>query len=544
MKQTVGSEHGSARSMQAGSLYAEAARLCVTGALPVRTGPPDDVERASVLPLVDEPRPPRSGAQIIPMAPSLLSSLHVSSIMIRRRLAVLLLLVTATATSVHAQEVQVPLDPDSTVYVVDAELEQSLDLFPEVDGFQDAVLYRTPDGAFELVIQYRENGRTLRRRRSLSADEVAALRERVSRQIADTGTRVNLNQEGRVDLLTATTLLGIAQGGLIAGAFADEDDGSLIATLPLLGGGLGFFVPLVATRNTRVTEGAAALAGYGGLQGYAHAVEIVGLVGGDDADGRFTSGFAALLGATESALGYRLGHRRGWSGGTAEMVAYTGSLGNLIGLGTGLLVVGSDDDVEGAFDAGDRIRVISGLSLLGSVGGMWAGHRLAQTERYTEGDARIYLNAGLLGTQFGGALLAATDSPSESPRFVAGTLLVSTIGGLATGARLLRGRDFDKSAGNVITLGTYAGSLAGSALAAAADTDEGGGFLLSTIGSAVGFGLSVGLFAKDAARRASSATSSVDLQVRPSLHTPRRADGSPSSWTHSLRPGLTLRASF
>jgi len=458
-------------------------------------------------------------------------------------LAVLWMLL-ACIGPVHAQEVQVPLDADSTLYTLNAELEQDLDVFPEVAGFQQAVLYRQSDGAYELVIQYREGARTLRQRRTLTASEADTLRRRITEALQASGTRVQLNQEGRTDLLTATTLLGIAEGGLLAGALAGEDDGSLIAALPLLGGGLGFFIPLAASQNATVTEGAAALTGYGGLQGYGHAVQLVGLVGGDDADGRFTSGFAALLGATEAALGYRIGSRTGWSGGTAEMIAYTGTFGNLIGLGAGLVVVGSDDDVEAAFDAGNRVRVISGLSLLGSVGGMWAGHRLAHAERYTEGDARTYLNAGLLGAQVGGSILSLTESPSESPRFVAGTLTASALGGLAAGTVLLRDRDFSKSEGNLIALGTYAGGLMGSALAAVGESEAEGALVLSTLGSVLGFGISIGIFAEDAERRARTATSALDLRITPSLQAPRTPDAGPSSWTRSVRPGLTLRASF
>lgn len=444
----------------------------------------------------------------------------------------------------HAQEVQVPLDADSTLYTLNAEVEQELNLFPEVTGFQEAVLYRQSDGAYELVIQYREENQTLRQRRTLTAAEVETLRRRITEALQTSGSRVNLNQEGRTDLLTATTLLGIAEGGLVAGALAGEDDGSLVAALPLLGGGLGFFIPLAASQNAPVTEGAAALTGYGGLQGYGHAVQLVGLVGGDDVDGRSTSGFAALMGATEAAFGYRIGSRQGWSGGTAEMIAYTGTFGNLIGLGTGLLLVGAEDDVEGAFDTGDRVRVISGLSLLGSIGGMWTGHRLAQSTRYTEGDARTYLNAGLLGTQIGGSILFLTDSPSESPRFVAGTLTASALGGLAAGTVLLRDRDFTKSEGNLIALGTYAGGLIGSALAAVGETEEEGAFVLSTLGSALGFGISIGLFSADAERRASTATSALDLRITPSLQAPQTPASGASAWTRSVRPGLTLRASF
>jgi hypothetical protein len=175
---------------------------------------------------------------------------------------------------------------------------------------------------------------------------------------------------------------------------------------------------------------------------------------------------------------------------------------------------------------------------------MWAGHQLAHAERYTEGDARTYLNAGLLGAQVGGSILSLTESPSESPRFVAGTLTASALGGLAAGTVLLRDRDFSKSEGNLIALGTYAGGLMGSALAAVGESEEDGAFVLSTLGSVLGFGISVGIFAEDAERRATTAASALDLRITPSLQAPRTPAAGPSSWTRSVRPGLTLRASF
>jgi hypothetical protein len=458
-----------------------------------------------------------------------------------RTALIALALVVAGAMPALAQEVRAPIDPDSSLYVLDAELEQTLDLFPEIDGFQQAVLYQQSDGSFELVIEYREGAQTLRERRELTAGDVADLRARVGERLQATGTRVGLNQEGRSDLLTATTLLGVVEGSLLAGVLAGEDDGSLIASLPLLGGSLGFFVPLLATRNAPVSEGSAALTGYGGLQGYAHAVQLAGLVAGEDADGRATAGLAAALGAAEAVAGHEIGRRRGWSGGTAEMIAYTGTYGNLIGLGLGVVAAGSsDDDVASSLDSDDRLRIASGLSLLGSFGGMWAGHRLARAQRYTEGDARIYLNAGLVGIQLGGSILAATDSPSESPRLAVGLLTASALGGLGAGVQLLRDRDFTKTEGNIIALGAYSGGLLGSGVAALADTEGDTAFILSSIGTALGFGISYGVFAGGAQNRAAS-FSSLDVRVAPTLTRPsaRFAEGD-----GSLRPGLTLRASF
>lgn len=133
-----------------------------------------------------------------------------------------LLFVVGIPSRTHAQEVQVPLDADSTLYAVDAELEDRLNLFPNVRGFQKAVVYRQSEDTYELVVQYRKENQTVRDRRTLTASEVEDLRRRVTRRLQATGTKVDVNQEGRADLLTTTTLLGIAEGGLLAGAIAEQ----------------------------------------------------------------------------------------------------------------------------------------------------------------------------------------------------------------------------------------------------------------------------------------------------------------------------------
>lgn len=72
------------------------------------------------------------------------------------------LCLTVWATGpVRVQDVQVPVDRDSTVYTIDPALRDALGLFPEVDGFQGAELYRRPEETYELVVRYRANGVTL-----------------------------------------------------------------------------------------------------------------------------------------------------------------------------------------------------------------------------------------------------------------------------------------------------------------------------------------------------------------------------------------------
>jgi hypothetical protein len=462
-------------------------------------------------------------------------------------LGLLLVLASGGPPQSAAQETQVPLDPDSTLYTLDADLRQELGLFPEVDGFRRATLYRVSGDAYELVIEYREGGRTLRERRALTTEDVAALRRRVAERMQASGTRVGLDQEGRYDLLTATTFLGLAEAGLLVGA-SGTDDASAATTATLLGGAAGFFVPLLATRRAKVTEAAATLTGYGGVQGYLHAVELDVLFGGE-ADGRTVAGLAALLGAAEGTAGYVVGNRSGWSPGTGEMIAYNGLFGNGVGYSAGLLAVGGDFDDAGVDNDRARASTAAGLALLGSVGGAYAGHRLARTG-YTAGDARIYANAGVAGTQLAGSILATADE--VSPRAAAATTLSGFLAGATAGHLAVRDRDYTTTEGNLTVLGSFAGSLLGLAVTAGADSEDGTPQLLaSSVGSLLGLGITAGVFAEDARRRAASEESAVNLQLQltPKQLPPKRAAPAPQAPGSASRaeravPRLTLRATF
>lgn len=439
------------------------------------------------------------------------------------------LLIPLTA---QAQEAQVPLSPDSTVTSIDAELRRTLELFPEADGFQRAQLYQVGPTTYELVIEYRPAGQILRERRTLTADEVEQLRQRVAAQLRATNTRVGLNQEGQVGLIASTTFLGLVEGSLLAGAL--DTDSESVAALPLMGGAMGFFAPLLVTQNATVTEAEADLTFYGGIQGYAHAAQLAAFASRDP-DGPAVSALAAVLGAAESTAGYLTARNNGWSGGHAEMTSFTGISGNLLGLGLGATLVG-----ESTEDASRQ--VIAGLSFLGSFSGAYLGHRMGRTNRYTQGDARIYFQTGLQAVNLMGSLLVNTDVEGTG----AGALITAAgAGGLALGRRLVRGRTFSKSEANLTFLGSVAGSLLGGGLAALSDADGASVALLQGLGSGLGFGITYGLFADDARRRTAPSTAGIDLEMRlePHLDTPV-GRGRTGGLHEQVIPKVTLRATF
>lgn len=444
----------------------------------------------------------------------------------------LLLLSPFTA---FAQEQQVPLDQDETVFVIDRDLRERLSLFQDVSGFQEAALYKVTDTKFELVIQYRQENQTLRERRTLTADDVEDLRARVTQQIRQTRTVVDLNQEGRYGFLAATTYLSSIEGALLGGAFGASDDG--IATMSLIGGAVGFFAPLIATRNATVTEGEADMLFYGGLQGFAHGLQIYGLLEGDDDDvdgGRGLSGLSAALGAGESILYYSLARRNAWSGGHAEMISTTGLSGNLIGLG--LTAAFADEDAD--------VRTASALSLAGSLVGGYLGHRMGRTEQYTQGDARIYLLSGIQAANLSGSVLAVSNAGDS--RGVILTVTGAGTAGLLIGRLLVRDRDFSKTQSNITILGAFAGSLLGGGFAAAADAEGETVALLQAAGSLVGSGITYGFFAGDARRQARSERASVDLdlQITPTAARIPMTDGESIRMSNAVVPQVTLRARF
>jgi hypothetical protein len=447
-----------------------------------------------------------------------------------------LVLTLGAAVPVAAQDAQVPVDRDSSVYSIAPSLRDAAGLFPDVTGFEGAELYRMEEGGYELVVRYRARGQVRRERRSLSAEEVRELRAQVSRAVevqAREGTR-SFTQEGRYGLTAATTLHGLAEGGLLAGALGVEGSGA--ATLVLVGGATGFFVPLFATQGARVTEGEADATFYGGLQGYAHAVQLAALFAGDDADGRGTAGLAVLLGAAEGTAGYLTARRNDWTGGHAEMITYTGTTGNLLGLAVGTAVLGEEDPGN---DEG-QTRVLGGTSLLGSLAGMYLGHRLGRTDRYTEGDARIYFQTAAQGANLMGSFLSVDEFPDAR----ASSLLLTgaTVAGGLLGRRLVRDRNFTGTQGNLVALGSVAGSLLG--LAVTLESDETATAIAQSLGSAAGFGVTYGLLEGDARRQAGPSTSSFNLDVHVGPGLARRPAASEVGLMDRIAPRVGISASF
>jgi hypothetical protein len=354
-----------------------------------------------------------------------------------------------------------------------------------------------------------------------------------------------VEQGGRVRLLVNTTVLGGTESALLVTALGGNE--RAVGAAALIGAAGGFFVPLLTTDDARVTRAAGVLTGYGGLQGYIHAAQLTGILGGANTPGRVYAGVGALLGGGEAVAGYILGNRSGWSGGTAEMITYNGLYGTLTGFTLASIIFGNDLVVDDRA-VQTRGRIATGLSFLGSLGGAYLGYRMGEAGGYTQGDARIYALGGLLGPSLMAALLEPTGV--QGPRVGSTLLLASNVGGLLAGRALVGGRDFTPAQGSLVTLGTFAGGLFGSGLSTILDTSPEATQIVGSLSAIAGYAGTY-LFFERSARvdsDASASASGFDVEVHPGgvaqsvlgdrlLPQPERVDRLPAS-------AVTLSYSF
>jgi len=375
------------------------------------------------------------------------------------------------------QETQVPLDEGGKVALIDKALEAQLGLFPEYEGFEEARLFQSSDSTFDLEIIFRVGDKLQKVSRPLSGDDVLALRARVTSAIRAKAPETGLDQSGRSAFLIGTALLSLGYYGWAVPYVLHIDDGRGFGGVYMLTSGLGFFGPFFLTRTRSVTDGEATLSLYGATRGVVHGWCVSALVAGDDREARDTITLGMLASFSEYAAGFIAADKADMSAGTAEAISAMGDFGLGLGWGTSYVTDRENEKLEaGAMLAG------SGLGLLG-------GGLLSRTQHYTRGDAYVLRAAGTLGAYLA---LAGSASVSDDDKAAVASYMAGTLGGLAAGHYLLRGRDFTTGQGVIVNLSQVAGGLfaAGLVFITGVDTDPVWPYMVSSsAGALTGFWL-------------------------------------------------------
>lgn len=409
-----------------------------------------------------------------------------------------------------AQEAQVPLDEAGELLEIDRGLAQRLGLFlDEYPGLQVVRLYELADGSYVLEVTVRADGRTLRQRVPLTADEVRALRARVGAALTARAPEATLDQDGRFLLLGTTTLLGLGFYGWAVPAALDIDSGRGVLASYMLTAGASFVLPYLYTRTRPVTYGMANAGFWGSTRGVLHGLYLAFLLD-DNAGGGLAPGLGVAASVAEGLVFYDWARSNDVTAGHAHTLGNHGDFGhNWAG---SVLMMAQPDAEELAY---------AGL-LLGSGIGLAYGAARAPTLPYTWGDAEVQRLAFHLGAANGAVVWdwILGDNPDDDDiRVLGAALLAGSIVGLRAGERALDGHDFSAGQAILVDLGTIAGGLLGAGLAVLASPEDSGDatsyLTLAAIGANLGFLATFASLSDDARQRADRRAGALDLQLNP-----------------------------
>lgn len=432
----------------------------------------------------------------------------------------------AAGCSLLAQERRVSFDTSGTVMTIDLELEKRLGLFPDIEGFQEAVLYLGIDSSYSLEIFHQLNGQTERIRRMMSAMEGRVFQRKVTDLIATQSPKDMLDQSGRTSLLVGTTGLGLSFYGIAVPMAADVDDTRSAVGLYMLTAASSFFVPFFLTRSGTVTEPQAGMTIYGGFKGIADGMFLYGLVTGsdgfDEAPGPLWSGVGG--GIIEAVIGFNVARRM--DGAHVRLLASGGTMGNLLGLGGGYLI--DFDDFRG----------YAALMLAGTAGGYIASNALYHTGHYTEGDAQIFSTTTTFGAGIPIGLLYMVGIENDNTLVAAGML--GAVAGGWLGHRIALGHNYTNPQGSLTGIGTISMGLLGAGIGylVSPDNDDdittrrvAGGAALGAIG---GFGLMYALVGSDAGHKDHGANLRLDISPAGVASLVTGSSAIPTGWSVPL----------
>lgn len=354
----------------------------------------------------------------------------------------------------QAQETSVPIDADRRFDRIDAELEAKLGLFPEIPEFREARIFQSDSTTFTLQITYQAGSQLMQRRTPLSLPQLQALRQRITDSIAARATEVTLDQEGRAEMLVATTAISLGYYGTAITVASDMDDSRAIVGTYMLAGATGFFVPYLLTNNRPVRDADGSMVTSGMVFGVGHGIAASLIINGEDNSPEAVLGWSVPFSIAEGVAGYMISDGYQLSHGKVSMISNGGALGFGFGAGTAFLA--------DLYDRGNE-RAVGALMLGGSVGGFLLGNSMANAQPYTAGDANVVGATTILGgfVPLFFAELIDPEADNTDGKIHVGGMMLGATGGMLLGGYMVEGKDFTSSQATYIGLGEVAGGLLG-----------------------------------------------------------------------------------
>ncbi len=395
-------------------------------------------------------------------------------------------LLMVAVSVLDAQEMRIPFVEG--VPEITARMNETLDLFPDVNDFERALLYRISEDEYVLETYYREEGRELRSRRILDRVKLAWLQGRLESVRKELAAPVETGQEykaGRTHLILGATLMALPQSfGLRSLFYRQVNTGygryyestGFSRALPFIYPAVVFGSSLVLTNGRKVLPSAANVYTFGSLMGMGHGALLAGVFDDSnhfESNARTYGQFIFFTSTVEGWLSFALAQK--YQSTYVRSMAW--NTGNFWGSGIGALL-----GYGASLSSGDPLVGTTIGCLAGAGGGIALTLWLDRVLPRSMGDIRVINAAGSMGALWGITALGSLGDEKTSVSAVAGMSLI----GLATGYVLTKHTGFSKADGGLVFAGTYVGALLGFGSAAFL-SDETQVLYTTALGSAVGF---------------------------------------------------------
>jgi hypothetical protein len=405
-------------------------------------------------------------------------------------------------------EYQVPVDSSGTLYDITPELKNRTGLFPETENFRSAQIFCIDDNSFVLEVTFLKNGTLSRQRTMLNSSEVNDFRRHITKLLR-TGVNIStINQEGRAGLIIRETAMSLVFYGWAIPTAAGIHHTREFAATYMLVGAAGFSLPYYLTKGKHVSSTQRMLTFYGATRGILYGVFIKNIIAPQVHSKEGDFGPPVLGSIASSLLAYHIAEKYQWTLGKAELVGVMGDFGTCIGIGTAVSTgIASSDNRVAAING-----TIFGMTGLGLYSGLWLSGR----ENYTQGDAYVLRDCGILGAQL--AIPIADIVGNKHGKAYSNGVMAGAILGIVMGNKMLKRQDFTYSESLLISCGQIAGGLLAGGITYLADSkgnfDELAYQSTTALGSLAGFALLYRSFALGKIK-VSMSSPRIDWQLNP-----------------------------
>lgn len=365
-----------------------------------------------------------------------------------------LLGILSSCPNVWAQDTQSAVCTHTEV--INSDLAKKLPLFKKYKNCLQVVLYENKNNAEkELEVLYQPENAILKDRIKVSSEQLRFLCDEIA-QLQSPNPLNGLDQRGRGGLVASSMLLSLGYYGWAAPiALNKKDDEKAYVASYMLVGSASFFVPFLITRNKTITTGMAQAYGTGGVLGIGHGWLTTILIQGQNVETKTGLGLSVATSLGESMLGLALAKQYNLN---PQNIGWAAS-GSVWGAAAGAGITYLADS--------ENYRMYALSALLGSGGGMVAGHFAYKKLPVPQGDLLVVNEYGILGTYLSVPIVNSIlgddhsiEGDEATKRYIVGSMIGATAG-LTAGFYRTKNYNYSLQQGAWMQLGELSGSLLG-----------------------------------------------------------------------------------